>query len=345
MSATKASVSPAAVPSVEGFYRLARFAVVLAFAVVVLGAYVRLSDAGLGCPDWPGCYGRLDVPSGETRIALANAAFPGRPVEVGKAWKEMVHRYFAGALGLVILGLAITAWRRRADPAQPLALPLALLALVIFQALLGMWTVTLLLKPVVVLAHLLGGFATLAALWWLVLHEGRYFSAAPDRALRPWVIVGLAVVVGQVALGGWTSANYAALACPDFPTCQGQWWPPLDFAEAFTLWRGLGVDYEGGVLDNTARVTIHVVHRLGALTVVAYLGWMLWRIVTRTPSPTLRGIAIAIALLLAAQVSLGIANVLFFLPLPVAVAHNAVAALLVLALVTLNHALHPERSP
>lgn len=323
------------------FHRLALAATLLALCVVVLGAYVRLSDAGLGCPDWPGCYGHLDVPSAPHDVDQANAAYPDRPVEATKAWKEMMHRYFAGTLGLLILGLAILAWRNRHQPQQPLALPLFLVGLVVFQALLGMWTVTLLLKPVIVMAHLLGGLATLSLLWWLALRS-RSAHAAPDTGsagLRSWALLGLVVVIAQIALGGWTSANYAALACPDFPTCQTQWWPTMDFREAFVLWRGVGMSYEYGVLDNSARVAIHMTHRLGALVVLCYIGWLAWRTLSTAQTKTVRVVGVVLALLLLTQVSLGIANVLLYLPLPVAVAHNGVAALLLLALVTLNHVL------
>ena len=327
------------------FHRLAWAALALTLVVVVLGAYVRLSDAGLGCPDWPGCYGRLDVPDEAHQIAEANAAYPHRPVEPAKAWKEMAHRYFAGTLGLMILALAALAWRRRSAPDQPVVLPLCLLALVVFQALLGMWTVTWQLKPVVVMAHLLGGLTTLGLLAWLVLRQGGYGESsvvAADRALRGYALLGLALLVAQIALGGWTSANYAALACPDFPTCQTHWWPPTDFREAFTLWRGLGVSYEGGVLANDARVTIHLMHRLGALIVFLYLGWLSWRLVVTGRSRVVRFAGLAVAVLLIGQLALGIANVVLRLPLPVAVAHNAGAALLLLALVGLNHLLRPE---
>ncbi len=328
------------------FLRLAWVALALTFVVVVLGAYVRLSDAGLGCPDWPGCYGHLDVPDKAEQIAAANVVYPHRPVEPGKAWKEMIHRYFAGTLGLLILTLVVLAWRRRREPDQPVVLPLALLGLIVFQALLGMWTVTWQLKPVVVMAHLLGGLATLSLLAWLVLRQGRYGTGipltVPDRALRGLAVLGLLLLVGQIALGGWTSANYAALACPDFPTCQTDWWPPMDFREAFTLWRGLGVSYEGGVLGNDARVTVHMMHRLGALAVLFYLGVLVWRLLAPTRSRNLRVVGLVIAVLLCIQLGLGIANVLMRLPLPVAVAHNGGAALLLLALVTLNHLLQPE---
>lgn len=330
------------------FRRLALAAALLALCVVVLGAYVRLSHAGLGCPDWPGCYGHLGVPDEAHLIARANAAYPERPVEADKAWKEMIHRYFAGILGLMVFALAWLAWRRRREPGQPLVLPLFLAGLIVFQALLGMWTVTLLLKPLIVMAHLLGGLTTLALLWWLVLRQsrfGRAVSREQGRRLRLWALLGLALVVGQAALGGWTSANYAALACPDFPTCQGQWWPAMDAREAFIPWRRLGMSYEGGVLDNEARVAVHMAHRLGAVAVLAYLGWLLWRILAARRPPALRGTALTLGLLLLVQVGLGIANVALHLPLPVAAAHNAGAALLILALVTLNHLLYPRKTP
>lgn len=326
------------------FHRLAWAALGLTLIVVLLGAYVRLSDAGLGCPDWPGCYGRLlDLPDEPRQIAEANAAYPQRPVQPAKAWKEMIHRYCAGLLGLLVLTLAGLAWRNRRDPAQPLALPLILLGLIIFQSLLGMWTVTWQLKPIVVMGHLLGGLATLSLLAWLILRHGRYAECqrlAEQRSLRQCALFGLALLILQIALGGWTSANYAALACPDFPTCQTRWIPPLELREAFTLWRGLGVSYEGGVLGNDARVAIHWTHRLGAMIVLLYFGWLIGRL--WTASRSLRPLAGIIALLLLLQIALGVANVLLRLPLPIAVAHHAGAALLLLALVTLNHRLRPE---
>jgi cytochrome c oxidase assembly protein subunit 15 len=261
------------------FVRVARVGALLALCVVMLGAWVRLTDAGLGCPDWPGCYGRLVVPDASPAPGALGSEFT-RPLEAGKAWREMIHRYLASTLGLVCVALAVIAWRNRRDPAQPKRAPLALVALVIFQGLLGMWTVTLLLKPIVVVAHLLGGFATLA----LLVSLGRWRTAHLERPAPALCALGLAaaaVLVLQISLGGWTSANYAALACPDFPTCQTQWWPAIaDFEEGFVLWRGLGVDYEGGVLDHPARVAVHFTHRLGAIVaaaLIALLGWRLAR--------------------------------------------------------------------
>ena len=328
------------------FQTLAMIATVLALCVVVLGAWVRLSDAGLGCPDWPGCYGRALVSQVQDPIEAGREY--GRPFEAGKAWKEMIHRYFAGALGLLILALAIMAWRSRGTPGHPVKLPLLLLVLVVFQALLGMWTVTLLVMPVIVLTHLLGGLATMALLWLLTMRSRHmfvqqgYVQFVPEGVL-PWAALGLVVVVCQIALGGWTSANYAALSCPDFPTCQQQWWPPMDFAEAFTLWREVGVDYEGGVLGNDARVTIHMMHRLGALVTLFYVGLLALRLLFSDYATAVRALAGITLLVLVVQVALGIANVVLVLPLHVAVTHNGVGALLLLCMVTLVYLLWQPR--
>lgn len=310
-------------------------ATLLAYCVIVLGAYTRLSDAGLGCPDWPGCYGNLIVPGDDARVEKANAAYPQRPLDNAKAWKEMVHRYAAGALGLLILYLAVhSVLARKKQAASPLAIPLALLALVIFQAALGMWTVTLLLKPVVVSAHLLGGMTILALLYWLVLRAAFPAASNGHSSLNRLAIVGIVVLAAQIALGGWTSANYSALACVDFPTCQGKWWPQMDFQQGFVLWRGTGIDYEGGVLDMPARTAIHVTHRLGALVSFLILA-SIALLALFSGKRRLKRCGLFLFLVLLAQVGLGIANVLLVLPLPVAVAHNGGAALLLLALLTL----------
>jgi heme a synthase len=304
----------------------------LAFVVIQLGAYVRLSDAGLGCPDWPGCYGRLTVPDAADAAGHAS----GRPLEAAKAWKEMIHRYGASALGLAIVALNVRAWARGRER----TLAAGLLALVVFQGVLGMWTVTWLLKPLVVLAHLLGGLAVLALLWVYALREADVHPTRPvaarTAAARALAWAGLGVLVVQIALGGWTSANYAALACPGFPRCLGEWWPPMRFAGAFVPWHGLGIDYEGGILDSPSRIAIHMTHRAWAVAAALVLGGAAasaWR-------AGLRGAAAALVLLLGAQLGLGIANVMLYLPLPVAVAHNGGAALLLLGLVTLLFLLH-----
>ena len=332
------------------FYRLSLLAAVLALGVVVLGAYVRLNDAGLGCPDWPGCYGHLTVPQSAEAQQAANMAYPDRPVEAAKGWKEMIHRYFAGTLGLLILTLAIIAWRKREVAGYPLAIPLLLVGLVIFQALLGMWTVTEQLMPAIVLAHLLGGVTIVSLLWWQTLRVRRYGTDSSWLAPRHWLkaalALGLILVVAQIALGGWTSSNYAALACNQFPACEnGQVWPAnADFRDGFVLWHGLGINYEFGKLDAPARIAIHLTHRLGAVIVAVFtlgLAFALWRWI---PGRAAKWSAAVLALLVTVQFTLGVSNVLFSLPLPIAVAHNAGAALLLLTFVTLNHLIRPVRA-
>jgi cytochrome c oxidase assembly protein subunit 15 len=321
------------------FRRLALAGVLLALVVVVLGAWVRLSAAGLGCPDWPGCYGHLSVDSAAENVDAINQAFPHRPFEYHKAIKEMVHRYFASSLGLLILVLAGLAYANRRDPEQPVVLPVALVGLVIFQGLLGMWTVTLLLKPLIVVLHLIGGLATLSLLAWLAMHRPVPTAVSAPSNLRTLAGVGLLVLALQIVLGGWTSSNYAALACPDFPTCQNSYWPDMDAKNAFVLWRGLGIDYEGGVLDNPARVAIHFVHRLGAIAAAIVLGWLsvlAWR---RGSTPAVRTAGVMLGIVLIAQLILGPLMVMRALPLPLATAHNGVAALLLLATVRMNRLL------
>ena len=313
------------------FQRLARLSFLVCLIVVVMGAWVRLTDAGLGCPDWPGCYGQLLVPD-DPAVA---ADYPERPLEVGKAWREMIHRYAASGLGLLIVIMAAIAWRNRVDPRQPLTLPLALVAIVIFQGILGMWTVTLLLKPTIVMLHLLGGMTTLALLFWL---SRPVPTGPPHPELRVFAGIGLAVLAVQIALGGWVSTNYAALACPDFPTCQTQWWPTMDFQTGFKPWHGLGIDYEGGILDNASRVAIHVTHRIGAVVTALVLGLLAWR---AWREPGLERAARYVAAALIAQLAIGVAIVLTQLPLSLAVAHNAVAALLLISVVNLNRAARP----
>lgn len=319
------------------FYcKLILAALILTLGVVSLGAYVRLSDAGLGCPDWPGCYGALTPHHAADAINAELVARPDGPVSHAKAWKEMVHRYFAGTLGVLVLAIAGLAWRGRRETNGGPGLPLVLLGLIVFQALLGMWTVTQLLKPLVVSAHLLGGMATFSLLLWLWLRErgqARHAYFANVDHLRRGAGLGLALVAMQIALGGWVSTNYAALACTDFPLCQGMWMPTMDFEHGFTLRRELGETATGELLPLTALTAIHWTHRLMALLVSLYLGWLVVRLL-RTPGYA--GMGLMIGGLLTLQVSLGISNVLLSLPLAVAVAHNTGAALLLASLVWLN---------
>ena len=379
-------MNPTARPALHrNFHRLAWFALIMTASTIMFGSFVRLSDAGLSCPDWPTCYGRATWPQHAAEVA-DHAATQIRPLETHKAWREQVHRFLAGALGIEILTLALLATRRRRwgstavvtacvlvaagiplymmghhVPASIIAVlgevilliaalrwnnidlsraALLTLAVVIFQALLGMWTVTLLLKPIVVMGHLLGGmlmFGLLVWMAWRATHMPITLVEAPT--LKNLLRVGVAVLVIQIALGGWVSANYAALACgggsaslDNFPRCVSQWWPPHNFQEGFTLWRGIGVDYEGGVLDGASRIAIQMAHRMFAVIVAVYLLWLSFRLFRL---PSMRGWATALGVLVVLQITLGILNVKLALPLEVAVAHSGGAVALLFVLVTL----------
>ncbi len=361
------------------FHRIAWLAVALATCVIVFGAFVRLSNAGLSCPDWPTCYGKAAWPTHADQV-VGHAAIDIRPVVPAKAWLEQFHRHIAAGLGVLVFGLALLAARRRrfglaqvigAAALVAIAIPLYMqgqhvassvlvaiaeaallwaalrwsnvdlartavltLAVIIFQAMLGMWTVTWLLKPVVVMAHLLGGLTTFSLLAWMAWRATDIPIRVGDAAkLRRLLVIGLVLLGVQIALGGWTSANYAALACgTDFPKCAGAWWPAHDFREGFVLWRGIGVDYEGGVLDNQARVAIQLAHRLMAVLVTGHLLMLAIRLLR---NPGLRGWGSLLGILLIAQVGLGIANVMLSLPLHLAVLHNAGATALLFVLVSL----------
>ncbi|HWU35063.1 MAG TPA: COX15/CtaA family protein [Methylovorus sp.] len=329
------------------FKRLILLAPLLALTVVGLGAYVRLSDAGLGCPDWPGCYGQLSVPQHPADVAAAASAYPDKPLEQHKAWKEMLHRYLAGTLGLVILGLCVLGWRGRKQLAISPWLPTVTTGLVALQAMLGMWTVTLLLKPAVVSAHLLGGMLTLALLVWMAHRNwGRIASTQISPMHRRWIRLALCVVLMQIILGGWTSANYAALACTDFPTCQSSWIPALNYADAYHVLRELGQGPDGGLLSADALVTIQWTHRLGALLTLLVCGTLALSLLNLglINKGTLTAIAKVLLILLVCQISLGIANVLLRLPLALAVAHNVFAALLLSTLVVLNSIITPTKT-
>ncbi|MBU2708251.1 COX15/CtaA family protein [Zooshikella marina] len=352
-------------PNKPGYY-CALIATLLAGIVVVLGAYTRLVDAGLGCPDWPGCYGFLTVPTSEDEINIAELRYPETPVETHKGWPEMVHRYFAGSLGILILFLAAHCYRNRHQENQPVKLPIAILMLVILQAAFGMWTVTLKLWPQVVLAHLIGGFATFSLLFLLTLRLKRKSTIFPkDKVTHPsrsgtdsnithrsnsnknltdtlikakvLGISALFILSGQIMLGGWTSSNYAALACIDLPTCHNTYWPEMDFSAGFNVFQEIGPNYLGGQLDSSARTAIHFAHRVGAIITTFYLLFLiLWIKQKLLPLLTYqrKNVANALLLLLSAlciQVSLGISNVIWLLPLSVAVAHNAGGALLLLS--------------
>lgn len=300
------------------YHRLAKTALILAVLVIMLGAYTRLTDAGLGCPDWPGCYGHI---GGGHQL---------------KAWTEMVHRYAAGVLGILILILA--GWaviRRRSHFRQPALVPFLLVGVLIFQAVLGMWTVTLKLLPLVVTSHLLGGMAIAGLLSWLTFAT-RPLPGVHLPGLTVGVVIGLLILILQLFLGAWTSTNYAALACgADFPTCQGSLWPPMDWPHAFNILSPIGPDYEGGRLEMMARVTIQIAHRYWALVTFIYLGGIALLLLTLKSYRRLYGFGACLLILLCLQVLLGILNVVLLLPLSIAVAHNGAAVLLLITVVAL----------
>ena len=336
----------------KGFY-LSLAATLLAVVVVGLGAYTRLVHAGLGCPDWPGCYGFLTVPETSQEIAVAEMAYPDAPVEVEKGWAEMIHRYVAGSLLLLVLMIAVISFRNRRIEGQPVVLPFITLGLIILQAAFGMWTVTLKLWPQVVTAHLLGGFATLSLLFLLTLRLSglkwtRIDVSAASEKVKRFAFLGLVVVVLQVTLGGWTSSNYAALACPDFPTCHGKWLPELDMKTGFDVGQSIGPNYLGGQLDSDARTAIHFSHRIGALVtsfILLFLFFKIWRFsntLSFTQRSSLQRLSFLMLSALLVQVGLGITNIVGHLPLSVAVAHNLGGAALLLTLVAINYRLNKK---
>jgi len=321
--------------------KLVLISILLAILVVSLGAYTRLTHAGLGCPDWPTCYGLIDVPETSEQIAIAEQAFPERPVEPAKAWNEMIHRYFAGTLGLLILAIALLSIKQRKQ-GTPLRLPLLILAVVIFQAALGMWTVTMKLMPIVVMAHLLGGFTTLCLLFLLYLRLSPHRINQSDWKIKKYgryALLGIAILSGQIALGGWTSSNYAALSCVELPICQSGWQEQLNFERSFDLIPPEKESYEYGHLAHDERVTIHVVHRFGAILTTLYLAWLIMMIYLKAQTATFKSSALLVAFALIAQIILGASNIWFSLPLSVAVGHNIVAACLMLTLIALTYRL------
>jgi cytochrome c oxidase assembly protein subunit 15 len=329
--------------------RIMFFTVCLTFFIVTLGAFVRLSEAGLGCPDWPGCYGHVGVPDTHETITLANLMHPERPVEAAKAWKEMIHRYFASTLGLLLIGLAIAAWIiHKRNAAQQLLLPLLMVPLVMLQGAFGAWTVTLKVHPVFVTLHLLFGMTTLSLAWLMWLNQRYPITVAITHRPADWqrprihgfATLAMIVVPLQIALGGWVSTNYAAVQCgTEFPGCQGHLIPDTNFREAFNLLLPIGPDYQGGHLDNIGRMTVNMAHRLGALLVFVVIS-LLCLEGFRHRDGAIRRTSIALFILLLAQISLGISNVVLGLPIAVAVAHNGGAALLMLAVLKLHHHLH-----
>ncbi len=382
-------------------FKLAVIGCLCAVIVLAMGAFTRLADAGLGCPDWPTCYGHALWPTNSEEVAIANQAFPDMPVEHDKTWPEMVHRYFAQALGYFTIALFTIAALRRRQPQPvkvisgllvvnvlmtvltaiigvsvepfavcsvaitmlvlgyfgvksgvssfPFKLPAFILAFIILQGLFGMWTVTLKLWPQVVTAHLLGGFTTFSLLWLLVLRLNNSFwqlsksNLQQLRSLRPLVVGGLIIVFLQIALGGWTTSNYAAVACPDLPTCQQQWLPVMNFAQGFNITQHIGPNYLGGTMNNESRIAIHFSHRIGAIVTTLYLVALVVMLFRSVAVPQVRTLGKVVLAVLALQVALGLGNIIFQFPVFVAVAHNLVGAFLLVILVTLNHRVFTAR--
>lgn len=330
------------------YVRLACFAMVVTLGLLMLGAWVRLTDAGLGCPDWPGCYGHITPTFAQEKIKAAVLAQGGEhgPVSIGKAWNEMLHRYVASFVGLLILALAVLGWKWRAILKTSPLLPMVMVGVVILQGLFGKWTVTLLLKPAIVTGHLIGGVLTFSLLVWLWERQRvvrRYVDAEPIARLQWPALVGIVVLAVQIFLGGWTSTNYAALACTDLPTCQGSWWPEMNFREAFHLIRELGQTGEGGAISMQALTAIHFTHRVWALVVAAYLTWLSWsafnsgyRLWDHEGRQGERPLGLALFFMLCVQVGLGLSNIFWSLPLAVAVAHNGGAAILMGLLIVMS---------
>lgn len=323
---------------------LVNLAVVLALLVVMLGGWTRINDAGLGCPDWPGCYGHIVLPGSEQALAQAQALYPDQLLVAGKGWLEMVHRYAASSLGLLVLLLAWLGWKRRAESSYPVGLGIVLLILVCVQGAFGMWTVTLKLLPIVVTLHLLGGLAILSLLVLLRFRVLRWHRAAqwPDvsqtvavrrRQGKGWVMLATAVLFGQIALGGWTSANYAGWACTDWLQCEQGGAVSLDFAAGFTPALETGPNYQGGHMPREARAAVQMTHRAGAVAVLILIALMIWRLGrSGWPRPAL----VTVALLVVVQIGLGIANIIYAVPIPLAMAHHGGAVVLLLSLVWLS---------
>ena len=305
----------------------------LTLDLIMFGAFVRLTDSGLGCPDWPGCYGSVTPIGALQSIREAAQIMPEGPVTLPKAWIEMIHRYVGGLLGVLIMAICWMAWRHRTRFGQSPALAFMTLVAVCLQGAFGAWTVTHQLMPAVVTAHLLGGMSLLALMTWLAARERMHaVVSARARAFAGWAWLGLLLLFIQIALGGWVSTNYAALACMDFPTCHGSWWPQMDVANGFAIVRGLGELPSGEMISQPALTAIHWVHRNAAWVVFAYWSWLAWQL---RVDAGLRGPATLVLGLLLAQLLTGLTTIFFQWPLLIAVLHNGGAAGLVLGVVTL----------
>jgi cytochrome c oxidase assembly protein subunit 15 len=338
------------------FFRMALSAMFLALLAVLFNSYARLSEAGLGCPDWPGCYGKSMAPMSARDVKLAQEAENGldpaaaaKKVERRRVFRDTVQRYLNAALGLFLIRLAVLGWQlKKRKRTQQVLIPLATMVLAFASVVVGLLTIGLQFKPLVMMTQLVGGLTILALLWWIVMREQRFWrsvgSSALTRSLRPRALIALGIVAFQIVLGGWSMVNYAGLACPDFPTCQGVYWPSMDFLDAFTRWRDLGVEYESGVLNLDAATAIHMAHRLGALISVLYAGWLSLHVLRVGIDDNLCRFGLLVLVTLLASATLGVAQVVTHLPLAVAIAHSGVAAILLMSLITLYHVVKSPRA-
>ena len=327
--------------SASKFRKLLWVTTFLTLDLVMFGSFTRLTDSGLGCPDWPGCYGTASPFVAHHAISAAEAALPTGPVTMTKAWIEMIHRYVAMALGVLIITQLVIVLVRRSQLRISPYWPLGLLALICVQGAFGAWTVTLKLQPVIVTTHLLLGLALLVGLGWFAASQTP--QPARDPLVFRWraaVWIGLLLLVVQIALGGWVSTNYAVLACTDFPTCNGHWIPPMNFGQGFHLWRQLGLAGDGEVITQDALVAIHWTHRTFAVVVVAYLAWLGLKL---RQSPALQGPARLLLLMIVIQFITGLSNIVLQWPLLIAVAHNGGSAVMLLTLVMINFRIASNR--
>jgi len=331
------------------FFRAALWAASLALASFVFNAYARLSEAGLGCPDWPGCYGKLFAPMTAQDIEQGKPPEEEKRIEKKRAFQENIQRLTAGALALVLIRMFVLGWElKRHKRSQQVLIPLATLLVVFGLSAVGFVAFEYRYKPLVMMMQLIGGLTILGLLWWIVLREQRFWrpvSLNPvARSLRPRALFALTLVAIQIVLGGWSMVNYAGLACPDFPLCQGAWWPPMEFNAGFTLWRDVGLDYEGRLLNLSATTAIHMGHRLGALIVALYVGWLALHVLRVGNEENLCRYGMLLLVIVAGEIALGITEVVAHLPLVIAVAHSALAAFLLMSLVTLYHVVRPLRT-
>ncbi len=346
---------PSATKSVK-FFRMALSATFFAYAAVLFGSYVRYSDAGLGCPDWPGCYGKLFAPmtaqdyqrarqlENEIKTAAPTADLGGH-----RAWHEVVQRYLGGALGLILIRMAWLGWQlKKRRRRQQWIIPLVTMLTVFGTVTLGALAFDLRLKPLVMMIQILGGFTVLALLWWIVMREQRFWkslsTSAITRAVRPWTLIGIAIAGCQITLGAWSMVNYAGLACPDFPMCQGVYWPNMDILQGLAPWRAAGLEYDSASLSLPAETAIHMAHRLGALIALLYIGWLSLHVLRVGIEGNLCRYGLLVLIMLLSTTALGVMTVVTHLPLAVAVAHSGVAVLLLLSLVTLYHVVRPARA-